>query len=94
MDNISPEVVLGMPFLTLSDADVDFLEHELRWRTYTTKKTLLTTRRIELVGKKEFVAATLDLKHETYVVHVGSVSFDMLPSSFPLELDVHPSHRL
>ena len=28
--NISPEVVLGMPFLTLSGADVDFSGRELR----------------------------------------------------------------
>ena len=28
--NVSPEVVLGMPFLTLSGADVDFLGRELR----------------------------------------------------------------
>ena len=30
MANVSPEVVLGMPFLTLSDADVDFLDQDLR----------------------------------------------------------------
>ena len=28
--NVSPEVVLGMPFLTLSSADVDFSGRELR----------------------------------------------------------------
>ena len=27
--NISPKIVLGMPFLTLSGADVDFLGREL-----------------------------------------------------------------
>ena len=31
----------------------------------------MTTRRVELVGKKEFAAAELDPEHETYVVHVG-----------------------
>ena len=28
--NVSPEVVLGMSFLTFSSADVDFLDRELR----------------------------------------------------------------
>ena len=28
--NVSLEVVLGMPFLTLSGTDIDFLGHELR----------------------------------------------------------------
>ena len=87
--NVSLEIVLGMPFLTLSNADVDFLGRELRWRTYITKEALPTTRHIELVGKKEFKAAALDPKHKTYIVHVGSVSSDALPSSSPL--DVHPS---
>ena len=87
--NISPKVVLGMPFLTLSSADIDFSGRELRWRTYTTEKTLPTTRRVELVGKKEFATAALDPEHETYVVHVLSLS-----SALPVtSLDVHPSRR-
>ena len=86
--NVSPKVVLGMPFLTLSGADVDFSGRELRWRTYTTEEVLPTTRRVELVGKKEFAAAALDPEHETYIVHVASLS------SIPLaSLDVHPSRR-
>ena len=93
--NVSPEVVLGMPFLTLSGADVDFSGRELRWKTYTVEEALPTTRRVELVGKKEFAAAALDPEHETYVVHVGSVSSDASPSSSAsqLEFDVHPSRR-
>ena len=91
--NASLEIVLRMPFLTLSGADVDFFERELRWRTYTTKEALSTTRRVELVGKKEFAGAELDPEHETYVVHVGSVSSVALPSSFPLALNVHLSRR-
>ena len=89
--NVSPEVVLGMPFLTLSGADVDFSGRELRWKTYTVEEALPTTRRVELVGKKEFAAAALDPEHETYVVHVGSVRSNASPSSSPL--DVHPSRR-
>ena len=89
--NVSPEVVLGMPFLTLSGADVDFLDRELRWRSYTTQEALPTTRCIKLVGKKEFSAAALDPEHETYVVYVGLVSSVASPSSSPL--DVHPSRR-
>ena len=89
--NVSPEVVLGMPFLTLSGADVDFSGRELRWKTYTAEEALPTTRRVELVGKKEFAAAALDPESETFVVHVASLSSDALPSSSPL--DVHPSRR-
>ena len=86
--NISPEVVFVMLFPSLNSADIDFLGQELRWKTYTTKKTLLTPRRVKLVGKKDFAAAVLDPEHEIYVVYVGSVSSDALPNSFPL--NVHP----
>ena len=65
MANVSLEEVFGMTFFTLSDADVDFLGQELRWRTYTAQEAPLTTKRVELVGKKEFAAATLDPEHET-----------------------------
>ena len=77
-----------MFFLTLSGADVDFLDRELRWKTYTIQEALPTTKRVELVGKKEFATAALDPEHETYVVHVGSVSSVALPSSSLL--NVHP----
>ena len=93
MANVSPKVVFGMLFLTLSGADVDFLRHELHLKTYIIKVALPTTRRVELVDKKEFPAAALDPEHETYVVYAGSVSSDILPSSSPLEFDVHPFCR-
>ena len=87
MANVRLEIVLGVFFLILSDADVDFLERELWWRTYTIKKALSTTRRIKLIGRKKFVAAALNLEYETYIVHVRLVSSVTSPSS-PL-LDIH-----
>ena len=89
--NVSPKIVLGMPFLTLSGADIDFLRRELRWKTYTTKKTFPTIRLVKLVSKKEFAAATLHPEYETYVVYIRSVSSNALPSFPPL--NVHPFHR-
>ena len=72
--DISAEVVLGMPFLTLSNADVQFVEKELTWRSYTTAKALPTTKRVELINKKEFAKAALDEKSETFVAHVASLN--------------------
>ena len=89
--NVSLEVVLGMFFLTLSCTDVDFLDWELRWRTYTIKEALSTTKCIEPVGKKEFVGAMLDSEHKSYIVYVGSVSSVMFPNFS--SLNVHPSHK-
>ena len=76
--NISLEVVFQMLFYTLSDADIDVLGRKLQWKTYITKETFPTTRRVKLVEKKEFATAALDLKHETFVIYVASLSFTPL----------------
>lgn len=41
---------------------------------YTTAKVLPTTQQIELVGRKEFVAVTLDPKDEIFVVYVTTLT--------------------
>ena len=41
--NTSKEVILGMHFLTFSNADIQFAEKKLTWRSYTVKKALPTT---------------------------------------------------
>ena len=101
--NVGPEVVLGMPFLTLSGADVDFSGQELRSSTYTTEEALSTTRQVELVGKREFAAAALDPEYETYVVYVAfldvypsrrsQISGLIIKEALIASLDVHPSRR-
>ena len=75
---VSPEVVFEILFLTLSGAHIDFLDWKLRWRINTTIEALLTTRRVKLVGKKEFAVAALNPKHETFVVHVSSFNSTLL----------------
>ena len=95
MANVSPEVVLEMLFLTLSNVDIDFSGRELRWRTYTTKEVFPTTKYIELVGKKEFAAATLDPKYKTYIIHVTSINSTLLIASLEsIPLNVHLSQRI
>ena len=89
--SVSPEVVFRILFLILSGANVDFSGWELQWRTYTTKKTVPTIRRVELVGKKKFAATTLIPEHKTYIVYVKLVNFNASPSFSPL--DVHPFRR-
>ena len=79
--NISLEVVLGMPFLTLSSVDIRFPERELAWRTYTAAEALPTTRRVEIIDKEEFAETVLGGDDEAYVVHVMAVS---KPSSMPI----------
>ena len=41
--NTSMQMVLGMPFLTVSNADIQFPEKEPTWRSYTVEEILPTT---------------------------------------------------
>ncbi len=75
--DVKSDIVLGMPFLTMSNADVDVQARNLPWRSYTTADVFLTMRRVELIGKKEFAATAFDPKHEAFVVHVATLSVDL-----------------
>ncbi len=84
--DVKPDIVLRIPFLTMSNADVDFQAWDLQWRYYITGDVLPTTRRVELIGKKEFATAVLDPEHKAFVVHVVALSVDLAD-------EVHPSKR-
>ena len=86
--NVSLDVVLEMPFLTLSSTDVGFPKRKLWWRSYTIKKAFLTIKRVKRVRKKEFAATAPDPGYETFVVHVASLES---PSQ---KDDVYPSRRV
>ena len=75
--DISMEVVLGMSFLTLSNADVQFAKKELTWRTYTTKKALPTIRHVKIINQREFAKAVLDENVKAFEVHVSSLGSKM-----------------
>ena len=63
-----------MSFLTLSNADVQFVEKKLIWRSYTTAEALPTTKWVEFINKKEFAKAALDEKSETFIIHMASLN--------------------
>ena len=73
------EVILGMPFLKISNADVSFGQRTLTWRTYTTNEALPTTEQVQIVDLKEFVIAALDIDSETFVVHVAIREQEKMP---------------
>ncbi len=87
MADIKPDVVLGIFFLTMNNTDIDFQVRDLQWRSYTTGNVLPTTRRVKLIGKKVFAEATLDPKHEAFVVHIAAFSVDS-------DDEMHPSRRV
>ena len=77
--------LIWMPFLTLSNADIQFARKELTWRSYITAEALPTTKRVEIIDKKEFTKAALDENVEAFVVHVTSLSLNSMP--------IHPARE-
>lgn len=62
-----------MPFLTFSNANIQFAEKKLIWRSYSIAKALSTAKRVELIDKKKFAKVTLDKESETFVVYVAAL---------------------
>ena len=71
--DISIEVVLGIVFLTLSNANVEFAKKELIWRIYTTKEALPFTSQVKIIDRKKFAKAALDENVENFVMYVNSL---------------------
>lgn len=68
------KIVFKMSFFTFSNADIQFADKKLTWRTYTIKEALPITYQIELIDKKRFAKAALDENVKAFVVHVSSLS--------------------
>ena len=66
--NISPNVIFGMLFFTLNNANVDFSKKKLWEKFYTIEKAFFTIKQVKLIGKKEFIVAALNLGHETFII--------------------------
>ena len=69
--DIKFKVILGMPFLKLSNTNVSFGERTFMWKFYIIKKALSTIKQVQIVDPKEFVIVTLDVNSKTFVVHVA-----------------------
>ena len=70
MANTKFDVILKMPFLKLSDADMSFGEKTLTWRSYITSKALPTTKRVQIIEKKDFIIAAFDFNSKGFVIYV------------------------
>ena len=82
------EVILGMFFLKISNANMSFDEEILMWRTFTTIEVLPTTEQVQIVNPKKFVTATLDVDSETFVVHMVIKEQKEMPVYFEKQAQV------
>ena len=78
LTDISIEVVLEMPYLTFSNADIKFAEKKLTWKSYITAKALSTTKQVELIDKKEFTKVAFEENIEALVVYMTFLSLSLM----------------
>ena len=78
------KVVLEMPFLALSKVEINFAEQELTWKTYSLNEAFSTTKRVQLIDCREFVAAALILVEEVFVVHMAYLG---------IKISIHPARE-
>ena len=81
--NISLEIVLEMFFHTLSRANIWFAKQKFVWRTYTVRKTLLTTKMIKIINKSEFATAALNKDNKIFVMHVSALAKPTIMPIYP-----------
>ncbi len=82
--DVKPDIVLWMPFLTISNTDIDFQARDLQWNSYIIGNVLPTSRQVELMGKKEFTVVVFDPEYEAFVVYVVTFSVDSGNEIYPL----------
>lgn len=68
--NISPDMDIGIFIFILSSANIIFIKKKLWSRFYINKKAFFATKQIKLVQQKEFIVATLDLRHKNFVIYI------------------------
>lgn len=58
--DIKIDIVFKMSFLIVTNANIQFREIDLIWRTYITANALLTTEKVQIIDWKNFTKAILD----------------------------------
>ena len=69
--NTKFEVILGMLFLKLNNANMSFGKGALMWRTYITNKAFSTIKQVQIIDKKDFIILALDANSKTFVIYVA-----------------------
>ena len=64
------EMILGMLFLKISNANILFNKGILMLKTYTTNETLPTIKQVQIIDPKEFVIAAFNINSKMFVVHI------------------------
>ncbi len=71
--DIDTRMILGMPWLTMANPNIDWVKKSFRWRTYTATVALSTTCRVDVIDPKEFARLAIDKGAHCFVIHARQV---------------------
>ena len=83
--DVKLDIMFGIPFLIISNVEVDFQVQNLQWRSYIIEGVLPTTKQVKLIEKKEFAVVTLDPEHKAFIVHIAVLNVDLVDEVHPLK---------
>ncbi len=72
--DINTRMILGMPWLTMANPNIDWSKRSFQWRTYTAAVALTTTCRVDVIDPKEFAKLALDKEAHCFVIHARQVT--------------------
>lgn len=91
LTNTSIEVVLGMLFLFLNNANIRFGNEKLTLTSYTIVKILPTTSWIKLINKRKFTKIVLDKNSETFVIYIPTLEAMQIHFSRAFKVQKNPT---
>lgn len=80
--NSSMKVVLGILFLALSNANLQYNIEKLTWTSYTVIEILSTINRIKFINKNNFAKLALNKNSKTIVVCMITLDIEILIHPF------------
>lgn len=62
-------IILSILFITFSNSEKLFAKKKLIWQSYILAKALQITKKMQIIGYKNFMAVILDFFKEVFVVY-------------------------
>ena len=86
--NTKFEMILGISFLKICNADILFGERTFTWKFYTTNKALPTTKQAQIVTQKKYVIVALDVDRKWVMVHMAIKEQEEMPVHYQKQAQV------
>ncbi len=71
--DIDTRMILGMPWLTMANPNIDWVKRSFQWRTYTAAVALMTTCRVNIIEPEDFAELAINKDADCFAIHASQV---------------------